>query len=265
MPLISPKAEVAHPAGLAEDVTVGAFTFIEPDVTIGAGTKIHNHVTLTGVTRVGAGCEVYPGAVVGCDAAGAVGGGRCAIGDENTIREHVIIEAGESPDSPGTRIADRNLLMVGCQVAHDADIGNEGLFANFTRIGPYARIEEFVRTSGFTFVTEHATVGAYTFTTGYARIETDAPPYAIMQGLPSRARTVNSENLRRCGFEADAISAIKAAFRILYAGDDLFPGEDRLTQVEASSNGDAIARLVESIRLSAASPTGRRRAPAEAT
>jgi len=265
MPVISPKAEVARPAGLAEDVTVGAFTFIGPDVTVGAGTKIHNHVTLTGVTSVGTGCEIYPGAVVGCDASAADGGGRCAIGNDNTIREHVIIEAGESPDSPGTRIGNHNLLMVGCQVAHDAEIGDEGLFANFTRIERYACIEEFVRTSGFTFVTEYATVGAYTFTTGYARIEFDAPPYAIVQGLPSRARTANTENLRRCGFDTETINGVKAAFRILFAGDDCFPGEDRLAQVAASSNGDAIVRLIESIRLSAASPSGRRRAPAEAT
>ncbi len=264
MSLISPKAEVANPAALASDVRVGAFTLIGPDVTVGAGTVIHNNVTLTGVTRVGADCEIFPGAVVGCAAAHTAGGGRCVIGDENTIREHVIIEAGESPDSPGTQLAHRNLLMVGCQIGHDASLADEGIFANFTRIDPFARIEEFVRTSGFTFVADHAAVGAYTFTTGYARIESDAPPFAIMQGLPILPRTVNSENLRRCGFDADVIAHTKAAFRILFAGDEAFPSAEKLAEVEASFSGDAIAQLIESIRLAAASPTGRRLAPAEA-
>jgi len=264
MAVISPKADVISPAGLADDVRVGPFTHVGPDVTVEAGTVVHNNVTLTGRTRIGSGCELFPGCVVGCAPAGAAPGGRCVIGDGNTVREHVIVEAGESPDSPGTVLGSNNLLMVGCQVAHDAHLGDEGLFANFTRIERHARIEEFVRTSGFTVVRPHATVGAYAFTTGYARIDTDAPPYAIMQGFPSRPRAVNTENLRRCGFDADTIARIKAAFRALFDGRDGFPEADRLAAVERDFADAPVRRLVESVRLAAASPTGRRLEPAEA-
>ncbi len=263
MAVISPKAEVLNPGGLAPDVQVGPFTYLGPDVTIGEGTVVHNNVTVTGRTRIGPGCELFPGCVVGCDPAGG-GGGACVIGDGNTVREHAIIEAGQSPDSPGTVLGAGNLLMVGCQIAHDAELGDEGLFANFTQVERYARVEEFVRTSGFTVVRERATVGAYTFTTGYARIDVDAPPYAIMQGVPSRARHVNSENLKRCGFEPEAIADIKAAFKMLFDGSDGFPPADRLDAAEAAFADARIRRLVESMRLAAASPTGRRLAPAEA-
>ena len=94
MAVISPRAEVINPAGLADDVRVGPFTHIGPEVTVGAGTVVRNNVTLTGRTRIGANCELFPGCVVGCSPAGAAGGGGCVIGDGNTIREPVTVAAG---------------------------------------------------------------------------------------------------------------------------------------------------------------------------
>ena len=82
---ISPKAVVLTPAGLADDVRVGAFSFLGPGVTVGAGTVIHNSVTVTGATAIGAACELFPGCVVGAAAegVGAAEAGACRIGDRN--------------------------------------------------------------------------------------------------------------------------------------------------------------------------------------
>lgn len=265
MALISPKAEVANPAGLAKDVQVGPFTYIGPDVTVAAGTIIAGNVTLMGKTSVGARCRLYPGCVVGCpppsaseDAAGA-----CTIGDGNVIREHVIVESGAEPNSPGSVLGANNLVMVGCQIAHDATLTDDGIFANFTRFEHHARVEPFVRTSGFTAVHAYATIGAYSFTTGYAGIDFDVPPYAIVQGVPSRVRCVNTENLRRCGFNGQAIEMLKGAFRILFNGEGRFPDPQRLQAAEEGFDNEHVRILVESLRRSAASPSGRCRQPAE--
>lgn len=261
---ISPKAIVLNPAGLAGDVQVGPFTFIGPEVSVGPGTTVGNSVTITGRTRIGARCDFLPGCIIGCppnkgnDADAPAG--PCAIGDGNVIREHVIIEAGApAADAPGTVIGENNLLMVGCQVAHDAELEGEGIFANCTRVEHHARVEKFVRTSAFTNVMPFATVGAYTFTTGYACVDRDAPPYAIVQGYPFRVRSVNTENLRRCGFDRHSIEALKQAFRILFDERAEFPGADQLCSVERSFDDQHVRYLVDSIRRSSASPAGRHR------
>jgi len=235
---ISPKAVVLNPAGLADDVRVGAFSFIGPGVTVGAGTVIHNSVTVVGATAIGAGCELFPGCVAG----------------------HVFVVAGAGGEG-GTVLGDDNLLMVGCHVGHDARIDGEGIFANFTRVEPHGRIEKFVRTSGLTNVVSDATVGAYTFTTGYASVEADVPPYAIVQGLPSTVRSVNVENLRRCGFDEETIRVLKASFRVLFNGRGAGPSPRTLRDVLDGQDNEHVRYLVESLRASLASPTGRRLEP----
>jgi len=258
---ISSKAVVLNPAGLADDVRVGPFSFLGPEVTAGPGTVIANNVTITGRTTIDSQCTFFPGCIIGSAAAGHDGPGRtagaCSIGKGNVIREHVIVEAGQTPDGPGTVIGENNLVMVGCQVGHDARLEGEGLFANFTRIEHHARVEKYVRTSGFTNINLYTTVGAYTFTTGYAGIDRDAPPYAIVQGYPFRVRAVNTENLRRCGFDNQAIAELKGAFRALFDGKPGAPGPEQLRWVEESFPGEHVRYLVESIRRSSASPMGR--------
>ncbi len=260
---ISPKAIVAPSARLGEGVRVGPFSVIGPDVEVGTGTIIDANVTLIGSTRVGENCRLFPGCVVGCPPQQAVGGAatRCRVAERNVIREHVIIEAGAEPDAEGTFIGPGNLLMVGCYVAHDAYLEGEGIFANFTRIDHHAHVEEFVRTSGFTGIAAYATVGAYTFTTGYAGIDRDAPPYAIVQGFPFQVRSVNVENLRRCGFEDDAVGNLKRAFRMLFDGKAAAADPSRLDRVEQSFDNEHVRNLVAAIRRSAAHPTGRWREP----
>jgi UDP-N-acetylglucosamine acyltransferase len=260
---ISPKAVVACPAGLAEDVRVGPFAFIGPEATVGAGTVVHNHVTITGRTRIGAGCELFPGCVVGVAPLGLERAGSCTIADRNVLREHVVVEAGGDAGD-GTVLGPGNLLMVAAQVGHDARLEAEGIFANLTRIQPHACVEKFVRTAGFTVIESYVTVGAYTFATGYARIERDMPPYAIVHGLPSQVRGVNAENLRRCGFDAETIGALKEALRSLFDGRAELPDPQRLQAAAEASDDEHVRYLVESIRRSAASPTGRRLQPAGA-
>ncbi len=263
MVMISPKAIVMNPAGLADDVQVGPFTFIGPDVVVEAGTVIDNNVTVTGKTRIGRSCRLLPGCIVGCSPAGGdQADGICNIGPGNIIREHVIIESGAA-DGPGTTLGENNFLMVGCCVGSDADLAGEGIFANFTRIGHHARIEKYVRTSGFTSIEPYATVGAYTFTTGYSGIDRDAPPYAIVQGFPFRVRNINKENLRRCGFDTQAIETLKKAFRVIFNGQSDFPNDEQLSRAEQEFDNEHVAELIASLRDSAANPTGKKLQPSE--
>jgi len=246
MPEISSYAVVERGAELADDVRIGPFSFIGPKVHLGAGCVIDNNVSITGRTTLAAKNHVFPMTVVGAPPPDSTGQGQCVIAQANDIREHVTIYAGvERP----TRIGSDNLIMIGCQIGPGATIGSHGIFANCTHVGPCAHVEDYVRTSAFPVVDSGVRVGAYTFVAGYTGIDQDAPPYAMVQGLPFRVRGVNTNNLHRCGFGEDDISALKRAFRELYNGSGARPNPAALERLRINPNlNPHVRRLVEAIR-----------------
>lgn len=215
MPEISRHAVVEPTAELAADVRVGAFSHVGPQVWIGPGCVIHDNVYIGGSTTIGPRCRVFPMSRIGVTEAGAAPG-RVEIGEANIIREHVTILAGA--DRP-TRLGLDNLIMIGCRIGAGSTIGNHEIFANCTSIGNGAVVEDYVRSSGYISVRPNVTVGAYTFMLGYSEVDRDAPPFAMVQGSPFRVRGVNSENLKRCGFDDADIRGLKAAFRELFNGE----------------------------------------------
>ncbi|HUT59676.1 MAG TPA: hypothetical protein VNA25_17660 [Phycisphaerae bacterium] len=240
---ISPHAVVEQGAELADDVRVGAFTYVGPEVRVGGGCVIENNVTLAGRTVLGRNNHVFPMCVIG---AADDGPGAVIVGDANSIREHVTVCGG--PAEP-TRIGRDNLIMIDCHVGAGALVGDHCIFANCTHVGPGAAIEDYIRTSGFTRIEQGVTVGAYTFIAGFAGVDRDAPPYAIVQGFPYRVRGVNAQNLKRCGFGDEDIKALKQAFHAVFNGQDDQPSEKAIRKLSRARDiNPRVAKLLEAIR-----------------
>ncbi len=243
MPKISPLAIVENTAKLADDVVVGAFSYIGGEVELAAGCLIENNVTILGQTFLGEKTHVYPMTSIGTP--DPLGGqyGVCRLGEANTIREHVTIYSRAGRE---TRIGNDNLIMIGCVIGAAAQIAHHGIFDNSSHIGSEAVVEDYVRMSGFASVTPGMTVGAYTFVTAYASVDRNAPPYAMMQGCPLRVRGVNTRNLKRCGFDEDDIHAIKVAFRELFNGSDESVAPEALTKL-AQGDNPYVRRLAQAM------------------
>lgn len=63
----------------------------------------------------------------------------------------------------------------------------------------------------------------------------DLPPYVMCQGQPASARSMNLEGLRRRGFAAGRIAAVKAMQRLLYRdGLTLEQARARLAELAAA-------------------------------
>jgi UDP-N-acetylglucosamine acyltransferase len=245
MPKISPQAIVEKGAQLADDVTVGPFSYVGAQASLGAGCTIENNVTIVGRTVLGRNNHVFPMCVIG-EGAGAAAGAACVLGDANAIREHVTICGGrEEP----TRVGGDNLIMVDCHLGAGAVVGDHCIFANCTHVGERGRVEDYVRTSAFTTVEPGAKVGAYTFIAGFAGIDRDAPPFAIVQGFPFRVRGVNTQNLKRCGFGEEDIAALKEAFHDLFNGEDERPDEEALRRIARDPCANPhVRKLLETLR-----------------
>jgi UDP-N-acetylglucosamine acyltransferase len=246
---ISNKAIIEEGAQLAPDVRVGAFSYVGPQVRIARGCVIENNVTLTGRTSIGERSHVFPLTIIGTGPDGQDGPCECVVGEANVIRELVAVYG--SPERP-TRVGVDNLIMTGSVVGAGAAIGDHGIFANCTHICEGAVVENYVRTSAFPVIEPGVRVGAYTFVNGYAGVDHDVPPFAIVEGSPVRVRGVNAENLKRCGFGDRDIRALKEAFRDLYNGTAGQANPKALAKLlgEAELN-PYVRRLAEALRPAA--------------
>jgi UDP-N-acetylglucosamine acyltransferase len=229
---IHPTALVDPSAELADDVEVGPYAVIGADVAIGAGTRILAHATLAGPSRLGAGNVVHPHASLGGPPQDKKYRGEptmLEIGDGNTFRECVTVNRGTVQDRGVTRIGDDNWVMAYVHVAHDCAIGSHTILANTTNLGGHVELGDWVILGGCTQVHQFCKVGAHAMTATGTILLHDVPPYVMVSGNPSAPHGLNTEGLRRRGFDATTIARLKRAYRALYrSGLTLEQARERL-------------------------------------
>jgi UDP-N-acetylglucosamine acyltransferase len=211
--LVDPKAE------LATDVEVGAYSIVGPYVTIGPGTVIGPHAVVTGRTRIGARNRIFQFASVGDIPQDRKYGGEPTavdIGDDNVIREYVSIHAGTAQDRGTTTIGDRNLLLAYVHIAHDCMVGDDTTFSNNAQLAGHVTIGDWVTMGGFTGVHQFCRIGAHAMIAAGAIVLQDVPPFVTAAGYPAKPAGTNNEGLRRRGFSADDITAVRRAYKTLY-------------------------------------------------
>ncbi len=218
-----PTAVIDPAAKLADDVMVGAYTVIGAEVEIGAGTVIGPHCSIGGPTKIGRDNRIHGHAAIGGDPQDKkFQGERVAleIGDGNHIREFVTLNRGTGDGGGITRIGDDNWLLAYVHVAHDCRIGSHCVFSNNATLAGHVTIGDHVILSGFAGVHQFCRIGAHAFIGMGAFVNGDVPPYLMVaQEKYSRPRGINAEGLKRRGFDATRIAAIKRAYRALYMGD----------------------------------------------
>ena len=77
-------------------------------------------------------------------------------------------------------------------------------------------VDDWVILGGFTVVHQFCRIGAHSFTAMNSLLFGDLPPFVMAQGQPAQARSMNFEGLRRRGFSAERIAAVKAMHKALY-------------------------------------------------
>lgn len=217
--MIHEQAIVDPSAKIADDVTVGPWTFIGPNVEIDAGCTIESHVVIKGPTTIGKGNHIYQFSSVGestPDLKYRDEPTRLIIGDNNVIRENVTIHRGTVQDRSETIIGNDNLLMAYVHVGHDSVIGNHTILVNNAALAGHVQVGDWAILSGYTLVHQFCKIGPHSFSGMATGIGKDVPAYVTVSGSPAEAKTINIEGLRRRGFSADAISQLRRAFKIVY-------------------------------------------------
>ena len=247
---ISPLAQVDPGATLGRDVHVGPFTMIGPGVEIGDGTHIGPHCSITGPTRIGRDNRIHGHAAIGGDPQDKKFAGESTaleIGDGNTIREFVTINRGTGAGGGVTRIGHRNWLLAYVHIAHDCRVGDDCVFSNNATLAGHVDVGHHVILSGFAGIHQFCRVGDHAFIGMGAFVNGDVPPFLMVaQTDYGRPRGINSEGLKRRGFDAARTAAIKRAYRALYmSGASLAEAKTQLAELAEGS--EDVRRFLEFI------------------
>ncbi|HBN53739.1 MAG TPA: acyl-[acyl-carrier-protein]--UDP-N-acetylglucosamine O-acyltransferase [Stenotrophomonas sp.] len=249
-PLIHPTAVVDPSARLAGDVRVGAFSLIGADVEIGAGTVVGPHCSIQGPTRIGRDNRFIGHAAIGGEPQDKKYAGErteLVIGDRNVVREFVTINRGTGGGGGVTTVGDDNWMLAYTHVAHDCHVGNHCVFSNNTTLAGHVSIGNWVIISGFAGAHQFCRIGDHAFLGMGALVTGDIPPFTMV-GIDGhgRPRGINSEGLKRRGFDAGRIGAIKRAYRTLYvAGVPLAEAKQLLA--EQARESEDVRQMLEFI------------------
>lgn len=216
--MIHEQAIIDPSAKIADNVSIGPWSYIGPNVTIGEGCEIAPHVVIKCNATLGKNNKIYAFSVVGDDPQDIKFKGDdtwLEMGDDNIIREYCSIHRGTKDGHGKTIIGDRNHIMGYVHIAHDCIIKNDITFVNNTSLGGHVTVEDFARIGGHVGVHQFCTIGAYSLTTA-AMIGKDVPPYVIATGNTAYVCGINSVGLRRRGFSSEAISGIRRAYNVLF-------------------------------------------------
>ncbi|HET6632092.1 MAG TPA: acyl-ACP--UDP-N-acetylglucosamine O-acyltransferase [Rhodanobacteraceae bacterium] len=242
--MIHAAAFIDPTAKIGKRVSIGAGSVIGADVSIGDDTHIGPHVVIDGPTTIGRENRVWQFASLGSDPQDKKFHGErteLVIGDRNVIREFCTFSRGTVDGGGATRIGNDNWIMAYVHIAHDCQIGNNVIFANAASLAGHVQVDDWVIFGGFSLVHQFCKVGAHAFTSMGSVINRDVPPFVTVAGNFAGPKGINSEGLRRRGYDSDRINSIKRAYRTLYLS--------RLPLAEARSSLESQAQNSEDVRL----------------
>ncbi|MDE6542364.1 MAG: acyl-ACP--UDP-N-acetylglucosamine O-acyltransferase, partial [Muribaculaceae bacterium] len=204
-------------------------------------------------TRMGSGNKVYQGAVIGATPQDFRWKGEktyCFIGNNNVIREHVIINLGINP-AGGTHIADENFIMANVHLGHDCTIGSHCVLGNGVTFGGSVKVGDCAILSSNSIMHEGSHIGDWVLVKGGCRISGNVPPYVIVAHNPVSYFGVNAYVMRKGGFDPETIDDIAKAYRHVYqSGTSVFNALKRIEDdVKAGEYRDKIIDFVRAHNL----------------
>lgn len=248
--VVAPTARIHPDAAIGPRTRIGDFCVIEQDVVIGADCVLEPYVYIKRWTTLGDRNTISAATVLGTDPLDKNFTGErsyLTIGNGNTIREHYTISRGTKPES-ATLIGDGNYIMTAGHIAHNCTIGNETVIASTALISGYVDIEDQAFVSGGVVVHQFSKIGRLAMIAGGIRVNMDAPPFFMYADFDIRPNGLNLVGLKRAGFSADQIGALKRAYRLLYRSR--LKLNDALRRIEQEIPTDETLHLVRFVRSS---------------
>ena len=239
MAKIHATAIVEAGAELADDVEIGPYSVVRSHVRIGAGTVVGPHCVIEGRTTIGRDNRIFQFCSLGAipqDKKYAGEPTTLEIGDRNTIREYCNFDIGTAQDAGTTKIGSDNWLMNNVHIAHDCVVGDQTIMAGYAGLAGHVQLGDWAIVGAMSGLHQFVKMGPHSMCGFQSHVSQDVPPFMMVDGNPLTVRGFNAEGLRRRGFSAERIGAVKQMHRLLY--------RDGLTLEQAR---EKIAELSQSI------------------
>jgi UDP-N-acetylglucosamine acyltransferase len=215
--MIHPTAIVHPKAQIGSGCEIGPYCIIGEHVTLGDGCKLHSHIVIDGHTKLGKENDIFPFASIGLktqDLKWKGGVTRLEIGDRNTIREHVSIHCATG-DGEATIVGSENTILAGSHIGHNVVMGNR-IIVSMAALAGHVLVEDHALVGGLAAVHQFCRIGRMSMIAGCSKVVSDVPPFMIVDGNPAETRTINKIGMERNGVSAEAQTAMRHAYKILF-------------------------------------------------
>lgn len=215
---ISPLAFVHPEAKLGDNITVGAFVYIDRNVEIGDNCFIHSHSSILSGARIGKNNRIYEGCIIAATPQDFRWKGEesfVTIGDNNKIREHVIINRSIH-EGKSTTVGNDSFILAQSHIGHDSTIGDKCVLGNGVKVAGDCTIGNYCILSSDALVHEGFELGDCVLVKGGCRVTGNVPPYVVMAHNPISYFGVNSFVLDRIGKSNEVIDEIAKCYRHIY-------------------------------------------------
>ena len=174
---------------------------------------------------------------------------ECIIGDNNIIRENVVINRATHTGGQ-TVIGNSNVLMEGAHISHDTKVGNNCVFGYGTKIAGDCDIQDGVIFSSSVIENAKTRVGRGAMIQAGTTFSKDVPPYIICSKR-SEYGGVNFTMGRSYGVDEKVLKHIANAYRLVYLSNtSLFDAIQQIKeQVPDSEEIRNITSFMESSTL----------------
>ncbi|MBQ7425907.1 MAG: acyl-ACP--UDP-N-acetylglucosamine O-acyltransferase [Prevotella sp.] len=217
---ISPKAEVSPKAKIGNNCKIFPFVYIEDDVEIGDNCIIFPFVSICDGSRIGNGNKIHQGSVISAlpqdfNFRGAKS--YVVIGDNNVIRENVVINRGTQRDGK-TVIGNNNFLLEGTHISHDTKVGDHCVFGYGVKIAGDCEIDNGAIFSSSAIQNANTRVGRLALVQAGCTFSKDVPPFIVAGGKPLSYSGPNTTMMNEAGINPKVQKHIANAYRLLFHG-----------------------------------------------
>jgi UDP-3-O-[3-hydroxymyristoyl] glucosamine N-acyltransferase len=189
---LGPYCVIGAHAVIGDRCMIGAHTVVENHAHVGERSVIHPHVFVGSACEIGNDCEIHPHTSIGSDGFGyAVDSdgtarkiphlGNVKIGDGVEIGSNCAIDRATLTS---TYVRSGTKLDNICHIAHNCDLGENGLYTAGFMMGGSTKIGRQFVTGGCSVVTSHVTLADNVVLSGRSAVTNDVPDPGPYGGYP---------------------------------------------------------------------------------
>jgi UDP-3-O-[3-hydroxymyristoyl] glucosamine N-acyltransferase len=189
---LGPYCVIGADSRVEDDCMIGSHVVVENRVRIGARTILHPHVFVGSGCEMGTDCEIHPGTSIGSDGFGYALTknrrpqkipqlGNVVLGDEVEIGSNCAIDRATLTS---THIRSGVKLDNVCHIAHNCDLGEDGLYTAGFMMAGSTKIGKRFMTGGNSVVSAHLTLADDVALSGRSNVTKDIPQSGAYGGYP---------------------------------------------------------------------------------